>query len=90
MTNHVFFIYYILLYYYMEKYNQEEESLFQFISEYFIQIVLFLCVFVIIFVVEYINHINSKLFVVPSAIPISNTFQTPVIQLPIKKKRKHK
>lgn len=65
-----------------------------FIKNNYIQILMFLSVFVIIYVVDYISNINAVLFGIPSAVPGQNTTNQPKkananMNFP-KKKRHHK
>lgn len=70
----------------MEEEDQEITIL-TFITNNVAQILLFLAVFIIIIVVEHINHFNAKMFAMPSAIPgtINVISHPPVKQI---KKRK--
>ena len=64
--------------------NSETESsiwdintILDFIKNNYIQILMFLSVFVIIYVVDYISNINAILFGLPSAVPGLPTSQNP-------------
>lgn len=48
------------------------KSIIDYIKENFIQILLFISVFIIIYIVDYISNINAVLFSMPSPIPVVN------------------
>ena len=54
-----------------DSYNNidEEFNLFEYLKDNYIQILLFISVFFIIYIVDYISNINAKIFIMPSPIP---------------------
>ena len=74
-----FLVYYFLFCYIMKESDEYEElsiwnikSIIDYIKENFIQILLFISVFIIIYIVDYISNINAVLFSMPSPIPVVN------------------
>ncbi len=71
-------VYYFLFLYIMEEPEEYQElsiwnlnSIFEFVKENFIQILLFILVFIIIYTVDYISNVNALIFAIPSPIPTS-------------------
>lgn len=66
-----------------------------FIKNNYIQIIMFLSVFIIIYVVDYISNINSVLFGLPSAVPglsatqSNNQTKKANVNMNFSKKKKH-
>lgn len=58
-------------------------SILAYIKDNFIQILMLLSVFLIIYGVDYISNLNSMIFSMPSAIP--GLTQRPVLAVPVKK-----
>jgi len=54
-----------------DKYENTEEdiNIIEYIKENYIQFLLFISVFFIIYLVDYISNINAQIFVMPSPIP---------------------
>jgi uncharacterized membrane protein AbrB (regulator of aidB expression) len=65
-------------------------SIFTYMKDHFIQILMLLSVFVIIYVVDHISNINTAIFSMPSAIPGMPSLQNKQIQPLIKGKRHYK
>jgi hypothetical protein len=65
-------------------------SIVTYIKDHFIQILMLLSVFVIIYLVDYISNINSAIFSMPYAIPGLPNLQNKQIQPLIKGKRRTK
>ena len=79
----------------METYEDElsiwnMNSIFTYIKDHIIQILMLISVFVIIYVVDHISNINSAIFSMPSAIPGITNSQNKQIQPVIKGKRRTK
>ena len=77
-----------------QDFSWDINTIIDFIKNNYIQILMFLSVFVIIYVVDYISNINAVLFGLPSAVPgLPANNQTPKtngnMNFP-KKKRHHK
>lgn len=49
--------------------SEEDINIFEYIKENYIQFLLFISVFFIIYLVDYISNINAQFFVMPSPIP---------------------
>ena len=49
--------------------SEEDINIFEYIKENYIQFLLFISVFFIIYLVDYISNINAQIFVMPSPIP---------------------
>ena len=56
-----------------QDFSWDINTIIDFIKNNYIQILMFLSVFVIIYVVDYISNINAVLFGIPSAVPGQNT-----------------
>jgi len=72
----------------MDNYDNEEASfwyIFTYIKDHFIQILMFLGVFIIIYAVDYISNINSAIFSMPS--PILGLNQRQLLSIPSKKRK---
>ena len=67
---------------------EEDFSLGSFIKNNFIQIIMLLAVFIIIYVIDYVSYMNSMLYGLPSVIP-GITGPNNNIQQMVKKKKKH-
>jgi hypothetical protein len=52
-------------------------SIFEFVKENFIQILLLILVFIIIYIVDYISNVNALIFAMPSPIPTTVSTQKP-------------
>ena len=85
--------------YIMDNFNEyfslwDINSITNFIKDNFIQIVMLLLVFVIIYVIDYINRVNALLYGLPTAIPglpnQQNTLPISNIEKVVKKKNKHR
>jgi hypothetical protein len=61
------------------------KSIVNFTKENFIQILMLLAVFAIVYVVDYISNINSMVFSMPSAIP--GLHQRQLLSIPSKKRK---
>lgn len=79
----------------MDNNNYDETYIFNFnnvinyIKENFIGLLMLICVFLIIYIVDHINYVNSKLFSTPSPIPIPGIISNNVQNI-IKKVKKTK
>jgi hypothetical protein len=60
-----------------QDFSWDINTIIDFIKNNYIQILMFLSVFVIIYVVDYISNINAVLFGIPSAVPGQNTTNQP-------------
>jgi hypothetical protein len=65
------------------------KSIMDYIKENFIQILLFISVFIIIYIVDYISNINAVLFSMPPPIPGIENKKLQPVKLQVPKKRKN-
>ena len=68
--------------------NEENFNIFQYVKENYIGLGLFVFAFFIIYLVDYINHLNVLIYSIPSPVPGLNLNLNSKISLPKKKLRK--